>query len=487
MISKLIIYDNYCQIEEESDYSFLNALDGELSFFVQGAQYSQAFKSGRWDGRKKLLRNDLTFSSGLLDRVQKFHQKHNKRFEVIDKRSPLKNYPPIDILPRLKELGKEPYDYQLEVLEKTKDKRVGIIRVATGGGKSNIATLITAHFGRSTIIYVPGRELLHQTHAFFAQVFDCKVGKIGDGILDPGEINIVSCWIAGKSLGLADKDIYLDTEDDEEEADIDSSKYDEIKKILERTKVHIFDECQILSCDTVQTIVKNIKPEIIYGMSASPFRDSGDDLLIEASLGHKLVDISASYLIERGYLAKPYINFITVPKYPEKLKKHYQSVYQKYIINNEVRNNFAVEWAQKLVKEGRQTLILFNNIKHGKILYDLISPKVPCEMLSGKDSGSIRDAVKEKLQKGEVKCILASRIYDVGIDLPSLSGLLLMGGGKSSVKTIQRIGRVIRKAENKVDAQIVEFFDQAPYLDQHSKIRRKIYESEPSFCIIEGD
>lgn len=267
------------------------------------------------------------------------------------------------------------------------------------------------------------------------------------------------------------------------ELSVDKDKYDDIKEMLTKIKVHIFDECHACACDSVQIIADNIKPEHIYGMSASPWRDDNSDLLIECILGHKIVNISASDLIEKNYLVKPIIKFEKVPKYKAKLARNYQTVYKSYVVENEIRNDLIVKSTEKLVNLGYKTLVLFNSIKHGQILHELISQNVPCVLLSGKDNMEKRNQAKEDIETGKIKVILASRIFDVGVDLPCLSGLVLAGGGKSSVRALQRIGRVIRPYTNKKNAAIIDFYDDTHYLKEHSKERKNIYESEPGFVV----
>lgn len=55
-----------------------------------------------------------------------------------------------------------------------------------------------------------------------------------------------------------------------------------------------------------------------------------------------------------------------------------------------------------------------------------------------------------------------------------LSGLIIASGGKSSVRALQRVGRVIRLHKDKRKAVVIDFCDQAPYLRDHSEIRRDI-------------
>ena len=66
----------------------------------------------------------------------------------------------------------------------------------------------------------------------------------------------------------------------------------------------------------------------------------------------------------------------------------------------------------------------------------------------------------------------------MGIDLPILSGLVIAGAGKSSVRALQRIGRVIRPYKGKKVAAVLDFADQAPYLINHAIARKEIYQTE---------
>jgi superfamily II DNA or RNA helicase len=80
--------------------------------------------------------------------------------------------------------------------------------------------------------------------------------------------------------------------------------------------------------------------------------------------------------------------------------------------------------------------------------------------------------------------LVASKIFDQGVDIPELDALILAGSGKSSGRALQRIGRVIRLSKGKEKAVVVDFFDNCKYLKDHSESRIKIYESEPGFNII---
>jgi superfamily II DNA or RNA helicase len=163
---------------------------------------------------------------------------------------------------------------------------------------------------------------------------------------------------------------------------------------------------------------------------------------------------------------------------PWKRKAPYQTIYSKYVVENEQRNDMVIKGAIKLVEQGFPTLVLFHSLKHGEILKTLLSKDMPIGCLSGKDSQKERNKVKDQLESGKIKCVIASKIFDIGVDLPILSGLVIAGAGKSSVRALQRIGRVIRPYPGKKMAAVLDFADQASYLDEHAETRCKVYSQE---------
>ena len=485
MTAKILWHANSCQIVDEESEQLIKALDRHLSFIIQGAEHSKAFKGYinsrgeevTWDGRRHLLRlPGLRFAPGLLHRVQQFYQAKQHPVEIVDCRKSETKIHPLDISVKLANLNKVPYNYQVVAVNTALNNHCGIIRMATGSGKSLVAALLTAKLGKTAIIYVIGQDLLYQIHDFFEQALDQPVGMIGDGKCEIHDINVATIWSVGQALGMSAKSVSTIDDESHNEKKTDPAKFRQIKDMLLRTKLHLLDECHLAACDTVQTIAQHIEPENIYGMSASPWRDDNADLLIESVLGPKIVDVSARKLITEGFLVPPIIRFLAPP--PMKGKKHYKTIYSKYVVENEVRNQMVLTGTQKLVEQGYQTLVLFHSINHGNILEKLISQNVSCMLLSGKDNQKKRDLVKDQFENGKINCIIASKIFDIGIDIPSLSGLIVAGAGKSSVRALQRIGRVIRRYPGKTQAAVLDFADQAPYLLDHAQRRKSIYEQE---------
>lgn len=485
----IIINKNQCKLQgDELTTSLLQTLDRELSYEISGAKFMPNFNKFGWDGKKRFLSNKLVFPKGLLNRVCNIIKTYNLEYNITDNNF-VSFSTPLDISKKLKSINKIPYDYQVEAANKVTEFNSGIFKMPTGSGKSICMALMASKINKSTVIYVIGLTLLYQIHDLFVSIFGPdKIGIVGDGNCDiktgSTDINIVSVWTAGLALGVDKKKIINDDEIIEERSN--ESKHQQIRDLITTSKVHIIDECHVCSCDTLSEIAKIINAEHLYGMSASPYSDNGkgEDLIIESVLGSIIVDISASYLIERGFIAQPVIKFIEIPKVTFPKSVPYQTIYKEYIIENEIRNNILVKETIDLVNKGYKVLVLYKNLKHGKILYEKLKNEISCELLSGKDSNEVRENVKLKMQDGIINCVIASTIFDIGIDWVFLSALVNCGGGKSVVRAIQRVGRICRKYKDKKICAVVECLDLARHVKDHSLARKKIYETEPKFKII---
>lgn len=480
------VYNIYSQITGLTDVSIFDMLDKELSYFVQGYQFTKAFKTGwwdakkkrweKWDGKKHLLDRSLRFNTGLLSRVQKFLKYRNIDFTTVDhrKRAPFSK--------KLKTKNIQSRPYQDRVHEACIKHMGGIVKSATGSGKSIMITRLIADTNVKTIVYVIGVDLLYQMHETFEKFLGTKVGIIGDGIADIRNVNVCSVWTAASALG--EKYETFDDEDRGRAEKINDANNAAIVKAIKAAEMIIFDECQFLAAQTLQTIDKaSENAGYKYGFSGTPFRDDNADLLLEAVCGEQIVEITASELIKDGFLVQPTIHFINVPEFEGNLPEQYPSIYKKYIVENEVRNEKIINIALKLVEAGRKVLILVKNLNHGEILLDQLEQNLVVYFVRGDIDSDERNRVRQEFLKGKIDIIIASVVYDQGVDLPNLDALILAGSGKSSTRALQRIGRVIRPAKGKKDAVVVDFIDNAKYLLNHTAKRAEIYRLEAGFQI----
>lgn len=438
--------------------------------------------------------DNMHFPTGLISKAIEFFKSHSITYEIFDSRDE-------KIKDSIGELKLHPnpkfplYDYQEPVVEKALVSQRGIIKIATGGGKSCVIANIVAKLSVSpTIIYVTSIDLLRQMHEELEKfILDesgnhIKVGMIGGGYKDIKNITVMTYQTAIRALDA--KFIKADEEDAEkDDTDISDIK-DKLKETIVKAKLIIFDECQHVSCETAQVISDYSKDAIWrWGASATPSRDEEDDILIDSCFGKQICDVKASDLIERGFLVQPHIAFIPIRNLPFKKHGTYPNIYKEAIVENDYRNEIIAKLAVNLEKKGRRTLILVKHIEHGEALEAIIPGS---KFIHGSTKKKHRkehlDSIRE--EKEEAKITIASVIFDEGINVKSLDALILAGSGKSSTRALQRIGRVIRTFKysdgtDKKDAYVYDFWDFQKYLNRHSAARKKMYLTEPLFNVVE--
>jgi superfamily II DNA or RNA helicase len=332
------------------------------------------------------------------------------------------------------------------------------------------------------MVFVPSLDLLYQTKEVIESVIGREIGIVGDGLCDIKPITISTIWSAANSL--SKKTIKFDEEDSGRKERFQTKDKQRIAEAISKMEMFLCDECHMAACASIQLINNAAKScRFKFGLSGTPNKFTGEDLLIEGVFGRKIIDIPASELIEKGYLVKPTIHFIEIPESNEDLGNNYQGIYKKFIVENEVRNDRIIELANKLKAAGRKTLILVKNIKHGEALMEKFDPGTVVYFVRGELDSDERNRIRSDFVKGKIDVIVASAVYDQGIDIANLDALILAGSGKSSGRALQRIGRVIRTFPGKSGAIVIDFIDQAKYLYNHSMKRLEIYRMEDGFEI----
>ncbi len=110
----------------------------ELSFKVDGAFFAEAYEQGRWDGRKYLFtENGHVFATGLVSRVAASLRIIGYDATVVDSRplSDPQHFMPVRIAEQL-------YDFQRNAVDQAIYYRNGMLRIATGGGKTRVGSAL---------------------------------------------------------------------------------------------------------------------------------------------------------------------------------------------------------------------------------------------------------------------------------------------------------------------------------------------------------
>lgn len=483
--------DNMCgKIIDRLNIDQLAIIQQECQFKVEGADFKQyAFKNKRrggfeWDGYKKLFNiQTRKFPIGLLDRVVNLFQKNGIKVNIVNKRKIIDtkyNYNYDATFLR---------DYQTDCVVKSMINGNGIVKVATGGGKTVIAGCTIGALGKKSIFIVHTRDLLYQAKESFQRLFpDETIGQIGDGIIDYQNITVATMQtlaiLGGIDIGRNTYD--EESSNDEAKIEADKAKKEAFHKYAATVQCVMMDEVQIVCSQTAYGVRFLFEyANYAFGYSASPWRDDGSDLMIEGAFGKRIVNITASYLIQHGYLVKPTIEVHETSYDTSNQPAKYVEVYKKFIVENSMRNIQVANDAIAEYNAGKNTLILVTQIKHGEELQNIMSAMgVPVNFISGKSGMKRRKQAIEDMRNGEIQILIATTIADVGLDIPRLESLIEAGAGKSSVTALQRLGRIMRIFEDKQTCKFITYSDNVKYLSDHIVRKLEIWSTEPEFIVV---
>jgi hypothetical protein len=531
-VLELIYKNDHILVQGNYTKDILSMIVEECSYVVPSAEWSMKYQTGSWDGKISLYnKRQNCFPSGLLTSVCDMLDNIKVSYNIIDVRpapTVVKNF-------NLNLNGRSFRDYQLEAIEKIKNQHRGILAMCTGAGKTITSCGLIAELSCYPVIFiVPSVSLLKQTVEEFKQSLEPNVENTGIGEIGGGECiifeNGVNVCTYQTLLTAYDKK-YSETKKkivdlDEDKTSMQSlnkqllnlqvdlkhsppnqhksifKKIDAInKKIQKKSKTiqdkqsirNLIENCQVLISDethigseTIEFISqKAVNAFYKIGNSATPFRTDNQDKRMFGATGQIIHKVSASQLIERGYLVKPYIYSIDLDML-DKSSLTYPETYKTAIAQSDERNNLICDLSRFMYQEGRPTLILVERLEHGKALEELIENSL---FVPGGDGGDLPLDQKEinyrkhqlnRLENNEI-IMIATQWANTGIDAPKISCLILAGSTSSDVVTFQQIGRVLRKSQNKQDCVIFDFKHKEKHLKKHFYARQKVYQSEAQF------
>lgn len=373
-----------------------------------------------------------------------------------------------------------PRQDQVEAAVAMINGRRGVVTIATNGGKTIVGALAVKALGLKTLWIVERKELLHQTSEELSSLLGVPVGKIGDGI----KKDMPFITVAMAQTIRPNKQEWID--------------------YLAKFNVVIFDEAHHLANGTEQKIGNCLtNAPFRFAMTGSLPKDKLKALKIMGQTDCvNLYNITNKELIDAGHSASPTVILETVEHqgiqdyrvattdgdtYPEKIP--YMEQYERLVSNNARYDGLVSAEAVRWVKEGLSTFVIVDRVQQGQHIASLINEAgVKCEFLSGSDATFYRKDKIKDFKLGVLPCIVATMIFDEGVNVPRIQALILAGAGKSSVKLLQRVGRALRRKEGMAEnvAFIIDFLHKGEkYSNRHSAERVRIYHRE-TFEIREG-
>ncbi len=442
-----------------------NEIIKDCSFKPKGYQFSPKFGKGRWDGSIKLAKSRrvagsvvIFFPTGLFERVCSVVEKKGLRVKIIN------NIPGQKLMDRpiLSVITKTYRYYQKDGLLTAIQKQRGIIKQPTGSGKTLVGAGLIKSIGKPAIFLTDRKTILYQT----IKVMEEELGKRNIGVIGLGrdDRKIIT-------LGLI------------KTISIHLNKY---KKHLQSKVVLIGDEVHRGTSRTWIDVMNEIPAPIRIGLSATPIGVT-NSLNLEAVFGPIIYDIDPDALMKKSYLSRPEIYLAQYREHTLPERYDYHTAYLKGIVQNKFRNTLIIKFALAIKKHNKDLfplVVLAKSLEHLALLSKLFSKtSLRVRKVEGLTSVTERDRLFTETNERKIDVLLGSSIMDEGVDIPEIRSMISASGGKSAVKTIQRLGRSLRITSTKKKVLFVDFYDSDhPYLLTHSKKRRRSYRKEKYKC-----
>lgn len=471
MVTITILNGNICELE--GPRKVLLQLYGEYKIKHPNAWHIQMYQRGsyKWDGFVKYISDSGRFKIGLLPCIYNSAVKLGEKVKIID------NRPHLGISPVIpKQCGELTlYPRQREALEKILFNRVGNIPfnicagdLAVGFGKSLLFCAIHQAFKRKlkTILLLNDADLFNQFKREIPPLLPGEDISFIQGSAKSnrfGNFNVAMVQSISRNLrqyqySLSTVDICLI-----DEADIiDNKTYKGVIEHLYNARVRIGLSGTIY--------MSNLKKDIVHNMNIKSF------------IGEKVDTVKLIDQMESGR-ATP----VTVKMIPLKWPVHsrdYQEQYQEVITDNPLA--WKASWDRTMYNAKHKRfpmLIVTKFIDHCENLYKYykeqnakLDNKYRIAFVHHKTAN--RKQILEDFRTGNIDILISTTIISRGKNFPTLRYLQNTASMDSNEKSIQILGRLVRKHESKKRAYLDDFMFPGNYLSRHGRHRKVYYQKE---------
>jgi superfamily II DNA or RNA helicase len=448
----------------------LEVLCNKFAIHKDGYFFMPAYRLGRWDGKIRFFEKTGKTYVRLLDKIIPYLVQWNYDVELVDKRAVLHDVKlschvtaedadgiaiaadGLDVfgevyLGNSKRIELRPY--QAQCVQKAVEAGSGFIIAGTGAGKTLITAAISNVYGQagcSVITIVPSDDLVKQTTAWY-ELCGLDVGTYSGDSKDIDHTHVVATWQA--------------------------LQYN--PGILINFQALIWDEAHGIKAAVAQKLLNENGKHIAYrfGVTGTLPKPECDQMSLFSSVGPVLMEVTAKWLIDNGYLAKVEIQPIEVNEvYIHEEFPDYDAE-RAFLSKSPHRMEKIADLIISQCATHGNTLVLVNSIPFGKKLASLIKG---AEFLYGESPSDIRKEWYDKFEEHDDLIVIASSgIASTGISIDRIFCLMLIDPAKSFIKAIQSIGRGLRKGRDKDAIHVVDVSSKLKWAKKHAKDRQKYY------------
>lgn len=359
----------------------------------------------------------------------------------------------------LRECQIKAYDTVFDRLSKGISKQ--IVCLATGVGKTKLAARIASNGFKKILFMTHVEELMSQAseamlHEFYPEI-DTKeiVNQYGDIIEYSRFLEKNNMFVPEEQknkFGIIKADLFNIS------CPITFASYQTIHRRLDRIPFDTFDliiidECHLAGSITVKKTLDFLKPKLLLGLSATPYRENGanlSDIFQEISYQYNIGDaINDGYLCEFDAIQiKTQINLDNV----HTLGGDFNKGELKATVDIPIRNKLIFD-SYKKYANGFQSVIFCVDVEHAQNLHRIFTDGGElAEILVGDDEITPdRLGVIQRFKSGETTHLINVSIATTGFDHPGIRCIIDAAPSKSKTRVFQKWGRGGRTLSGVID------------------------------------
>ncbi len=329
-------------------------------------------------------------------------------------------------------------DYQIElhgkVMELFKTYRTALLSLHCGGGKTIMALYIMTKLRYKTLIIIERKTLI----------------EVWTETMDEFFPNHTYCVVDSKTGLSKDVDVYIMSINIAE--NFPREDYENIGYV-------IIDECHIICTESFIRGLLRFTPRVMIGLSATPERPDGMDIVLDRFLGPEKV-VKKLYVEHNIYRIST--KFKPIIEKTEDGKLNWNSVLASQASNME-RNDLIVKILRFFPE--RCWIVLCKTVDHATTL---------CKMLENLGENVDYIARNKHKYKKDFRILCATYAKaGVGFNCPKLNSLLIASDVKSLIE--QYHGRIVRRKD--ANPIVIDIIDDFFVFYNHWKERKNYYES----------
>ena len=358
----------------------------------------------------------------------------------------------------------------------------GILCAPTGFGKTVVAASLIAQLGLPTLILVPRTPLLEQwveRLGEFLEIQDTRPPQLTPkGNPSKKKRPLIGAIGAGKTTpgGLVDVATFQSLF---EKSDIPGER--RVKDLVQYYGLVICDECHHAAAPQLERVLKAVRAQRVYGLSATPKRADGLDPIVTMLCGpvRHSIDVKAQ-AAEQGF-ARHLVTRYVAMHFPDLTEDASFTQVLDATCEHADRTRLIAQDVLDALREGRTPLVVSKRKKHARELARLIEEGgAEVRLLVGEGTPrQRREAIAEALRASEEQSLslVATESYlGEGFDMPNLDALFLSTPISWSGNVTQQSGRLHRTSEGKTDVRVYDYVDlNVPMLERMYKKRLKTY------------